>query len=218
MNLYIFRPFKSGMVRLAVGLTAMIGIGWIQPVKAAKEPKSLITDERVKQVAYDPNQVYEILGTYGYQTSIEFGADESIKVVTLGDTIAWQTVPYQNRLFIKPVERNAATNLTVITDRYTYYFKLNSTNRANAETFLVRFIYPNANINIFSQLGNSKKGLTGFDPSKLNLDFSASGNKTAIALNRAFDDGQFTYLYFDSGSEIPSWTRPRITGPSVSAN
>ncbi|VVE41357.1 P-type conjugative transfer protein VirB9 [Pandoraea horticolens] len=36
------------------------------PARAAKLPHSLVTDHRVKQVPYDPNQVYEIVGTYGY--------------------------------------------------------------------------------------------------------------------------------------------------------
>ncbi|MEN9136751.1 TrbG/VirB9 family P-type conjugative transfer protein, partial [Xanthomonas euvesicatoria] len=31
-----------------------------------------------------------------------------------------------------------------------------------------------------------------------------SGNKTAIPLKRAFDDGQFTYFMFDQNAEIPS--------------
>ncbi|WP_033483256.1 TrbG/VirB9 family P-type conjugative transfer protein, partial [Xanthomonas citri] len=102
---------KFNPVPLAVALIAgtSISLAWV-PAHAAKLPHSLVTDDRVKQVPYDPNQVYEIVGTYGYQTSIEFANDETVKVVTLGDSIAWQTVPYQNRLFLKPVEPNAATN------------------------------------------------------------------------------------------------------------
>jgi hypothetical protein len=91
-----------------------------------------MTDNRVKQVPYDPNQVYELVGTYNYQTSLEFEADEMVKVVALGDTIAWQTILFRNRLFLKPVEENADTNLTVITSKRTYYFQLSSTKKAPA--------------------------------------------------------------------------------------
>ncbi|WP_175983224.1 TrbG/VirB9 family P-type conjugative transfer protein [Caballeronia zhejiangensis] len=173
---------------------------------AAKSPHALITDNRVKQVPYDPNQVYEVVGTYGYQTSIEFANDETVKVVSLGDSIAWQTVPYQNRLFIKPVEPNAATNLTVITDKRTYYIKLTSSKARTTQTFLVRFIYPNSNPNGYAGAGRSEAHTSnGIDPANLNIDYAVSGDRTAIPLNRAFDDGQFTYFLFGRDAEIPSF-------------
>lgn len=171
---------------------------------AANFPHALVTDDRVKQVPYDPNQVYEIVGTYGYQTSIEFSSDETVKVVTLGDSIAWQTVPYKNRLFLKPVETNAATNLTVITDKRTYYFKLSSSKSRASMTFLVRFAYPNMNLNTYGSTGSLHRTNNMFDPATINLNYSTSGNKKSILLNRAFDDGQFTYFMFDQNADIPS--------------
>ncbi len=195
--------FNAIPLAIAISASASISLALI-PAYAAKSPHSLVTDDRVKQVPYDSNQVYEIVGTYGYQTSIEFANDETVKVVTLGDSIAWQTVPYQNRLFLKPVEPNAATNLTVITDKRTYYFKLTSSKKRTSMTFLVRFVYPNSNKNMYAGAGGSHRVSNGFDPAKLNLDYGTSGNKTAIPLNRAFDDGQFTYFLFAQSTEIPS--------------
>lgn len=191
-----FTPFALAVLAGTLSLQPL-------PAGAAKFPNSLVTDDRVKQVAYDPNQVYEIVGTYGYQTSIEFAGDETVKVVTLGDSIAWQTVPYQNRLFLKPVEPNAATNLTVITDKRTYYFKLTSAKGRASQTFLVRFIYPNSRTGLYGGAGPNRAN-SGFDPARINLDYGTSGDKTAIPLNRAFDDGQFTYFLFDASAEIPS--------------
>ena len=118
---------------------------------AAKLPKPLMSDSRVKQVPYDPNQVYELVGTYNYQTSLEFEADEMVKVVALGDTIAWQTIPFRNRLFLKPVEENADTNLTVITSKRTYYFQLGSTKKTAGQSYLVRFIYPTSRVATYSE-------------------------------------------------------------------
>ncbi|GAB5098056.1 TrbG/VirB9 family P-type conjugative transfer protein [Caballeronia sp. HLA56] len=179
---------------------------------AAKLPHALVTDDRVKQVPYDPNQVYEVVGTYGYQTSIEFANDEVVKVVSLGDSIAWQTVPYQNRLFIKPVEPNAATNLTVVTDKRTYYFKLTSSKARMTQTFLVRFFYLNSGSNQNASLSGMAGGgrtdastSNGIDPARLNIDYGVSGDKATIPLKRAFDDGQFTYFLFDQNAEIPSF-------------
>lgn len=174
------------------------------PAFAAKTPNALATDNRVKQVAYDPNQVYELVGTYGYQTSVEFAPDETVKVVTVGDSIAWQIMPYENRLFLKPVEPNAATNMTVITNKNTYYFKLNSSRARASKTFLVRFVYPNTNITSLGGGAGTIKANLGFDMEKVNLDYATSGDKRTIALSRAFDDGQFTYFLFDENTEIPA--------------
>lgn len=191
------------MNRVAVtSLLAAASLLQALPARAAKYPNPLTTDARVKQVMFDPNQVYEVVGTYGYQTSIEFAGDETVKVVTLGDSIAWQTVPYQNRLFIKPVEPNAATNLTVVTDKRTYYFKLNSAQTKGGQTYLVRFVYPKA-LQVESPEGATAKSGKGIDPSKTNLDYSTSGESAAIQLRRVFDDGQFTYFQFAKNSEIP---------------
>lgn len=181
-------------------IAVCLGVG-MSVATAAKIPKPLATDARVKQVTYDPNQVYQVVGTYGYQTAIEFSSAESIKVVTLGDTIAWQTVPYRNRLFIKPVEPRAATNMTVITDKRTYYFVLNSTHAATGMTFLVRFRYP-----------GRQKWTADTTPdipdvatlAKVNMDYGMYGDKRAIALRRAFDDGQFTYFMFDKDADVPA--------------
>lgn len=166
---------------------------------AAKSPRSLVTDHRVKQVTYDPNQVYQLVGTYGYQMAIEFAGDETIKVVTLGDSIAWQTVPYRNRLFIKPVEPRAQTNMTVITDRHTYYFKLDSRHNGHAMTFLVRFHYP-----LKHARGASDNAQQGTELTHVNADYGSYGDKKGIALNRVFDDGQFTYFLFDKDTDIPA--------------
>jgi type IV secretion system protein VirB9 len=166
---------------------------------AAKAPKSLSTDYRIKQIMYDPNQIFNLVGVYGYQTAIEFAQDETVKVVTLGDSIAWQTVPYHHRLFIKPVEAMAQTNMTVITDKHTYYFKLDSTHNKASMTFLVRFQYPGRHI---VEHDANSAGFAGLD--KIDLDYGVSGDRQSIKLKRAFDDGQFTYFQFENDTDIPA--------------
>jgi type IV secretion system protein VirB9 len=198
----------------AMVLASLAGVGIISlgstGASAAKVPRELLSDERVKQTVYDPNQVYEIVGTYGYQTAIEFAQDETVKVVSLGDSIAWQTVPYQNRLFIKPVEPNATTNLTVITDKRTYYFKLDSARNRKSPTFLVRFIYPGNQMPELedkaqgSRLSWAQDAVSPMSSPRRNADYGISGDRQAIALHQVFDDGQFTYLRFDASTEIPS--------------
>lgn len=200
--------------RMTLVVALGVGIFTAGVADAAKSPNPMLTDSRVRQVMFDPNQVYELVGTYGYQTSVEFAPDELVKVVTLGDSIAWQSVPYQNRIFIKPVEPDAVTNMTVITDKRTYYFKLNSAKTSGASlTFNVKFMYPSSQNGIVTAQAASptaeapaaQESCTRVDPSAVNFNYSTAGDKQGgIALKRAFDDGQFTCLLFAKNSEVPN--------------
>ncbi|MBY4949542.1 TrbG/VirB9 family P-type conjugative transfer protein [Cupriavidus respiraculi] len=192
------------------GLGLALGLVASPAVYAAKAPRPVLTDTRVRQVLFDPNQVYEVAGTYGYQTAIEFSQGESIKVVSLGDSIAWQAVPYRNRLFLKPVEPNASTNLTVITDKRTYFFRLRGAAASQPMTFVVRFVYPGSGGRDAQGRhgdGDAPGGRAGgqsVDIGRLNFDYGQSGDRAAIPLIRAFDDGQFTYLLFDKDGDVPA--------------
>ena len=176
---------------------------------AAKLPKPLMSDSRVKQVPYDPNQVYELVGTYNYQTSLEFEADEMVKVVAIGDTIAWQTIPFRNRLFLKPVEENADTNLTVITSKRTYYFQLGSTKKTAGQSYLVRFIYPTSRVATYSEFkSNEPAPVAGSGAaSEPNINYGFSGDKDAIGLQSVMDDGQFTKFLLKKGADMPQFYR-----------
>lgn len=192
----LLKHYKQYVLYVGVLLMSIMSVA-----SAARTPKALVTDYRVKQVTYDPNQVFQLMGTYGYQTAIEFSHAETIKVVTLGDSIAWQTVPYRNRLFIKPVEARAKTNMTVITDKRTYFFKLDSTHSSVDMTYLVRFHYPKHQT--VKRTGDTvSQGIDAL--AHINLDYGSYGDKRAIPLKRAFDDGQFTYFLFEHDADVPS--------------
>lgn len=204
---------------IAGAVATCIAFSWaIAPAHAEKTANSLITDFRVKQVAYDPNQVFQVIGIYGYQTSIEFAADEVVKVVTLGDSLAWQTVPYQNRLFIKPVEPNASTNLTVITTKRTYYFNLSSSKSTDATTYLIRFIYPNNSIQMPSAGSAELTASKESDYSYKNMDYWVAGDKKSMGLKQVFDDGEFTFFKFDRNAEIPAFYIVRPDGTEANVN
>jgi len=175
-------------------------------VQAAKEPRALVTDSRIKQVLYDPNQIYEIVGTYGYETTIEFATDEYVVGETFGDSIAWQTLKKFNHLYIKPVEPNAVGNMTVVTNKHTYFFNLNSS--SDDMTLVVRFKYPATLMEMSPDSTSHQRGdknRKAADPAMINLNYAAAGHKATIQLSRVFDDGEFTYFQFDSNAEIPSF-------------
>ncbi len=107
---------------------------------------SLTTDKRIKTYVYSQNEVYLLVLHYGFQSSIEFAKNETIDTITIGDSYAWKVTPLGNRLFIKPLERNMRTNMTIITNLRTYQFDIIAKDLDGDEekdlVYVMRFQYP----------------------------------------------------------------------------
>ncbi len=107
----------------------------------------IVTDSRIKTFVYNPNEVFTITTHYGYQSNVEFGERETIDTVSVGDRVAWQIIPAGRRLFVRAMEENAHTNMTIVTNLRAYQFDLRSS-AADAVfgseelTYVVRFYYP----------------------------------------------------------------------------
>ena len=179
---------------------------------AAKTPQPTAVDQRIRQVVYNPSEVYEVVGSYRYTTTIEFEKGETVQYLTLGDTIAWQAHPMGHRVHLKPVEPRAVTNLTVVTDRRTYYFRLTAAMPKDKldVTFLLRFIYPqDADLAVNPEA--IRKAADAAEKEDLatrvkvrNCNYSVSGS-SSIKLVRACDDGVFTYLEFAENATLPAF-------------
>ncbi|MFV9875925.1 MAG: TrbG/VirB9 family P-type conjugative transfer protein [Rickettsiales endosymbiont of Dermacentor nuttalli] len=106
----------------------------------------ITTDSRIKTYIYNENEVFLMLVHYGYQSSIEFGLGEEVETISVGDSYAWKITPVGRRLFIKPLEENMHTNMTVITNKRTYQFdimsKLPDESFNKDLVYVVRFFYP----------------------------------------------------------------------------
>ena len=119
-------------------------------------PRGTSVDPRVKSVTYNENDVISLTGHYGYQTTISFSPSEQIQNISIGDSISWQVVPNKagNLLFVKPVEENATTNMTVITDKRIYNFSMEAETPGlagrPAVTYLLKFTYPFETVQDFS--------------------------------------------------------------------
>lgn len=108
----------------------------------------LATDSRIKTYVYNPNDVYLIVINTGFQTSIEFESGEKIQTMSLGDMYSWSLNPMQNRLFIRPLEENVRTNMTILTNIRSYQFDIvSSSSKQNLKdvAYVVRFYYPRSN-------------------------------------------------------------------------
>ena len=179
---------------------------------AARIPQPTAADQRIRQVPYSPDEVYEVTGSYRYTTTIEFEKGETVQYLTLGDTIAWQARPMGRRVHLKPVEPHAVTNLTVVTDRRTYYFRLAATesNGRRDATYLLRFTY-SSDGGIATNSGAVRKVARDTAHDELatggkarHCNYSVSG-RPSIKLLRACDDGEFTYLEFADQAALPAF-------------
>ncbi len=178
---------------------------------AMKEPKPLAIDKRLGVIVYSPFDVHKYTGYYGYQSSIIFSEDESIETMSMGDSTAWQMVPNGNRLFLKPIDPEATTNMTLITNKRIYYFELHGKEAKDIHQdglmFAVRFLYPD-DPDSFSTNGAMSSSAAGepdlTDKSLYNFEYTISG-ANSISPVKIFDDGTFTYFEFrDKTSEYPA--------------
>lgn len=113
---------------------------------AAEDDLPITTDNRIKTYIYNQNEVYLLTLHYGFQSSIEFAKNEEVQTITLGDAYAWKITPLANRLFIKPLEKNMRTNMTIITNKRTYQFDIVAQELDEDEeqdlVYVIRFYYP----------------------------------------------------------------------------
>ena len=200
---------RAGTGKLGIMLAAVAALTFAPAARATSEAHPIQVDHRVQVVMYQPDQVYRYIGHYRFESAIEFGADEQIKTISMGDSTAWMMNPSGNMLFLKPVEQNATTNMTLITNKHTYLFELHAEEATDIDAkdmvFIMRFIYPEeGNMQTVSHYLDSVPD-TSVDPGKYNFHYSIAGSD-AIAPIRIFDDGQFTYFKFhNKNADVPAF-------------
>lgn len=115
------------------------------PAQAAKL-LDFPSDERIKMLEYHANDIYTINTLYGYQTNIELEEGEEVQTISVGDRSLWQIVPSGSRLFIRPMDEDVSTNMTLITNLRAYQFDLKAGKGKVKDnphlTYVAKFIYP----------------------------------------------------------------------------
>lgn len=125
-------------------LLAFLLVSFFSAAVFAQTP--ITTDSRIRTLVYNPNEVYELKFYYNYQSFIEFSEDEEIEMISIGEAFAWRLTPAGKRLFIRPLEIAAHTNMTIITNKRTYHFDIRSdefNGKADEDlVYTIRFFYP----------------------------------------------------------------------------
>jgi type IV secretion system protein VirB9 len=179
---------------------------------------ALAEDARLVSQMYDESEVVRIDGRLGVQATIGFGEDEHIENVAVGDAEKWQITPNKraNLLFVKPLAANARTNMTVVTDRHTYFFDLVASPRGKP-LYLLRFTYPPEEAKPQAPARPELAGLSDAeqallegdplgrpaDPAMLNFAWDRKGTQRLLPA-RVYDDGHATYLVWGARQDVPA--------------
>ena len=191
------------MTRTLSSALALTFVLLAAPAHAIQYPKPGEVDPRIQTVAYDPAEVVALRGFYGFQMMLEFGPDERIENVSIGDAQAWQVTPNKRAslLFLKPIASNASTNMTVVTDRRRYAFELTagqpSSGRSGEIPYIVRFTYPPEEAPAVVEL------VEPAPPPPRNTAYSYTGSRASLP-SRVYDDGAFTYFEWPENASTPA--------------
>lgn len=160
---------------------------------AQGDPQIAITDPRIRTVDYVPDQVVRIEAAQGYQVTLQFGPDERIENVAVGDSAAWQVSANRrgDLLFVKPIQSDVVTNLTVVTDARIYTLELSPAPGGEAP-FMVRFRYP-----------APASEAVAVTPGTLEGRYRLSG-ASALRPSGIGDDGVRTYISWPDDQALPA--------------
>lgn len=156
-------------------------------------PRSGPNDQRVRLATYQDGQVYRLSVSLTHVTTVEFADGESIRSIIAGDTEGFEIdgVPGGRAFAIKPVGRGVHTNVTVYTNRRSYYFNVEEV--ASPTFFVVQFRYPQ----------DTRRRENAIAKAAPNTNYAASA-RTEFTPARVWDDGTFTYFAFPRNAPIPA--------------
>jgi type IV secretion system protein VirB9 len=178
----------------------------------AEEEIPLTTDSRIRTIVYNPNEVYQLKFHYGFQSFIEFAPDEEIEIISLGEAYPWKITPINKRIFIRPIQVDVTTNMTVITTKRTYQFEITGLaydEKVNENLiYSIRFFYPDKDLQKPAMTGKSTNVKDGFALTNIergdivNFNYTMAGSAKDITPVKVFDDGKITYFQFKNNNLI----------------
>lgn len=205
----MMKTFKKGLIALLV--TAHIGNAFTQ-----QNPIAYATDLRIKHVSWQENNVVPIHGMAFTATQVVFGKDERVLTVEGGDSAVWMVTRHAtlpNMVFIKPTYLGSNSNITIVTNKHSYYFHVTSNRqldeRPSAQTYAIQFIYPEEEAKRLKahalKAQKTQKEIINpiKNPEAYNWNYRFSGS-TQLAPLHVFDDGKFTYFELGKNQAVPA--------------
>jgi type IV secretion system protein VirB9 len=163
-------------------------------------------DERIRYLTFDPDLVVTIEAVVGIVVHIVLEPGESYLAHAFGDGKAWDFAYRQHHLFLKPVAKDADSNLTVVTDKRSYHFALKlRTDKGVVPTYELVFRYPGADAKRRRQEAREREVEEALErPVRSpNVRYSMSGDEDLAPVN-CWDDGEFTSFKFGPATDLPA--------------
>lgn len=186
---------------------------------ALDKPKQGALDARVLTTVFRDGQVYPINAVSGLITTIVFSPKEEVQNWGSGYSSAWWFDSRANLFFLKPMAKEATTNLVVVTDKRTYLFDVRLRSSKSEATYRLTFKYPadekleaaeNARKAKINALLSGKEtdrdsSVVQTEPNRYyTMNFGSAMSSRRIAPLEVFDDGKFTYLKFPDRTDFPA--------------
>lgn len=198
----------------------VVALGVVVLTAAAPAVAQAPLDPRIREIAYEPGEVYRVAGAFRTATQIIFSPQETIRHAAIGDSVAWEVAAEGSVLFLKPRERHQATNLLVVTDRggqaryYAFELLARDPTARGPTAYQIRFRYPDdeqvaAAQTVAAAARAAEDRLVGLELQRgaiegsRNLAWSAQGDP-ALQPSEVTDNGRFTVLRFPGAQAIPA--------------
>ncbi|WP_370373299.1 TrbG/VirB9 family P-type conjugative transfer protein [Henriciella pelagia] len=176
-----------------VGLGILVLIFTASTALAEATPRRGPNDARVRIATYQEGQVFRLNVSLTHVTTVEFGTGETIRSILAGDTEGFELdgVPGGQAFAIKPLARGVHTNVTVYTNRRSYYFNVQEV--STPTFYVVQFRYPD----------EERRPRNAVAAQAPNYNYGAS-ERTEITPVRVWDNGTFTYFQFARNAPVPA--------------
>ena len=171
---------------------------------ALHQPSKSPFDTRIRYTPYNAHDVVQLDTVIGIATHVVLEEGEQYMTHAFGDAKAYAFAVKKNHLFLKPRAENADTNLTVVTDRRSYHFRLTfkPTLQASA-VYQLNFTYPDSMLRDQKNKHDRSALEKGFkQKGPYHFNYTMSGDEDIAPLN-AWDNGTFTYFKFTLHKDLP---------------
>lgn len=199
-------------IRVVAVALVVVGASLASRSLANTTPLRGSVDSRVREVAYNPEDVIRLHGFVGYQIHVEFAPGEDFVNLAAGDMGGLEVGSEHNHLMIKPKQSKVSTNLTVITSRHVYQFEYSAVRkvpdpRIDEVIYSLRFTYPveaaalEAAADSRARTDRALEGPQALRSRNTNYWFCGERSLRPVS---AFDDGVQTHLVFAPTAEMPA--------------
>jgi type IV secretion system protein VirB9 len=202
-------------MRPKLTIAAMASLLIAAPALAQVQPQPGTGDPHLQQIDYDAGQIVQLRGAPGYQLMVDLSPDEQVQSVALGDSSAWQVSVNRagDRLFLKPIQANVATNMTVVTSVRVYNFDLNALPGPSPDMpYTVQFRYP-----VPRAEAPDTQYVDVSSPTRRLSRYKVSGDRQLWPVSIT-DDGQRTFISWSKTSPIPAIYAPDRLGNDALVN